>query len=471
MNSIMEDVKVVKVRRGSIVDGTVFHVGEKEVLLDLGAPYEARLYLNHLTLDKDVKSCKELVKEGDILSVKVTQVDHENQYILVSKLEMIRRELELEFLQSIKEGDIISVFVKKVTRNRKTNMVSGLALDYNGNELFCPRSHIDPSFDFDPESLVKQNIEVKILEIDGSKVTVSRKKLIFAEQKAAKKEALDAIEVDSVLSGVVEDIKPYGAFISLGEVNGLVHRSEISHYGFRRIEELLEVGQEVEVKVLSKEGNKIALSMKALTKEPWSDFATRYKASDKVEGTIVKKLDNAMIIEIERQVSGLLKKMDYSWDPNYNLAGDVEEGDKIEVQILSINVDNKRMALSKKHLDYNPWKDVHVKVNEEIAVTVKELLDRGAVVQYGEVEGFLPIGEVKEERVEDIKSVLNIDDVLNVVVTKFDKRNWKLVVSIKQLEQRKQQAVMDEYYKSEQEEVKEQTLGDLFADEFDKFDK
>ena len=177
-----------------------------------------------------------------------------------------------------------------------------------------------------------------------------------------------------------------------------------------------------------------------------------------------------MLVEVAKGVIGVISKRDYSWDPRFNLAADTEVGNELTLKITDLNVTDKILTLSKKHLEYNPWQDVTVKENDEVMATVKELQTNGALVSIQGVNAFLPIGEISTERVNQVSDALKVEDAINVIITKLDKRNWKMVVSKKQLTEQK---AHDEYakYLETEEQVSNTTLGDLFKDQLDKFKK
>jgi len=231
---------------------------------------------------------------------------------------------------------------------------------------------------------------------------------------------------------------------------------------------VLKEGDEVEVQIVKIEKNRIGLSMKTLLKTPWQLFSEEYKVGDKITGTIQRKIATGMFIELAKDVVGMLNSKDFSWDPHDNLAGEVEVGDTLELQILSFDPEARRMALSKKHLDYNPWNDVSFKVGEEVSGVVEELQSRGALVKIQNVKAFLPISEIQDDRVSQMSDVLKIGEVVNGVVLEIDKRQWKMKISLKQLVESKSRKEFEEYLKTE-EKVQKQTLGDLFADKLKEF--
>ena len=329
-----------------------------------------------------------------------------------------------------------------------------------------PLSHIDVKH-VNPDEFKGQELTCKVIEQDDKRIVVSRKLVLNEDYKAAKALEFESLKEGETYEGVVTKILEFGAFVRIGKNEGLLHKSEISHYRFKKISDVLEEGQEVTVKLINKDGKKLGLSIKALSKAPWVLFEENHKVGDEVEGTIVKKMANGMLVEVEREVAGMLMEKDYSWNPKENLAGNVEVGDKLTLKILSMEPKKGRMGLSKKHLEYNPWQDVTVKVGEEVSGTVTALQEKGAIVEVQGVNAFLPISEVTSDHINEIKEVLKLEQVINAVVLELDKRNWHLKISIKQLKEQKEREIFEKY--KEDETMEKQTLGDLFKDKFDEF--
>lgn len=447
-----------KVRRGKIVEGTVILVSDEECYVDIGAFADGVVYKDHLSLES-IESCHDVVSEGDTLTFKVTDIanDDEEQRILLSRLAVIHHEKRKEFNDFLEENE---VFEAKVIKSNK----GGLILKKQGVEMFMPMSHIDFKR-VQAKDFIGKTLKCTVLENEGRNLVVSRKNVLRQLHKEEKKEELDEMNVGDVLEGSIVRVLDFGAFVRFERVEGLLHKSEISHYRVNDARDVLKKGEKVQVKVISREKNKVGLSAKRLKPSPWDKFAKEHNVGDKVEGKIVKKMANAMLLEIEKEVVGIINKRDYSWDPNHNLAGDVEEGDSLEVKILNMNPKRERMTLSKKHLEYNPWNDVSVKVGEETSGVVKELRENGAIVEVQGVEAFLPIGEIKDEHVSDVKAELTVEDAIKVLVKDLDKKNWKMIVSIKALKQRKEKETFKKFKKDEKQAQK-QTLGDLFKDKF-----
>ncbi len=446
------------IKEGNKVEGTVYQVKDNEVIVDVGYSTEGTIYLDNLTT-KDVGSAKELYNEGDKIVAIVKKKDDETGVLLLSRIDIEKQEIFDDLQTKFQDEETFEAHVKE--RNK-----GGLVVRAFGLDMFMPAREASLSYTEDLSSFVDQTMKVKLIEISRKKLVVSHKAVELEEKRERKAEELKSINKGDVLKGTVSTIKDYGAFIRLGEVEGLLHISELSHHKIKHPKDVLKEGQEIEVKVLEIKNKRISLSMKALQKTPWEEFAKKHQSGDKVKGKVVKKMQFGILVEVEKDVAGIINKNDYSWDPRFNLAGNVNVGDEIDVQILSMDPDNQRMQLSKKHLEYNPWEDVKVKVGEAVSGEVKELQSRGALVEVHGVYAFLPIGEISEERIENVSDKLKEGDVINGIVLKFDQRRWQMVISKKAYEDKKERDEYKKHLRSENKEEQSQTLGELFADKF-----
>ena len=168
-----------------------------------------------------------------------------------------------------------------------------------------------------------------------------------------------------------------------------------------------------------------------------------------------------MLIEVEKEIRGFISRFDYSWNPNDNLAGLVQVGDSLELQITSFDLEKQQFTLSKKHLEYNPWADFKVRVGDTVSATVKSILEKGALVEVTGVEGFLPINELKEERVQKVDEVVKVGDVLQVEVLQVFPKEWKLTVSLKKAQDKVNRSEFEPHLKDNVSA--NQSLADLFA--------
>ncbi len=459
---ITDEKKLYIPKVGDIVLGTVINVNDSEVLVDIGYTCEGVIYKQHITSEK-IDSLKSILNIGDEMKVKVTQFKQgdESDSLLLSRLDIIKQEKLDKFRDELEINKDVNFKVKKAVKG-------GLILDYHGVEAFLPESLITlRNSDGEKDDLVGKRIDARIIDIEKrgrrERIIVNRKQLLYEALKEAEKAEFNEVKVDDVCKGTVKRITEYGAFVSLGEyTEGLVHISEISHYRVNNVNDFLEVGQEVEVKVIKIKGKRISLSMKALQDTPWNEFLKKYKVGDKVTGKIVRKMQYGILVEVEREVVGLLNKFDYSWNTEENLAGTVEVGDEIELKITSINKEKQQFALSKKHLEYNPWADLKFKKGELVSAEVIRIEEKGAILEVEGVEGFLPIGEISVERINRVEDVLKLNDIITAEILDFYPKKWKLTLSIKTIQDRKNRK---EYENQLEENVSsDQSLADLFKD-------
>ena len=462
MENIIKKEEMVNIPKvGQILTGTVVRVTDEEVLVDIGYMFEGTIYKDHLSNAK-VLSAKDLVKIGDTITAKVTKISHgdQNNILLLSCKDIEKQAKKDKFREDLAIDKDVTCKVKKAVKG-------GLLLDYNTIELFLPDSLImlEDVTEDGKIALVGQEIVVRIIDIrserDKEKFIANRKQILYESIKKQEKAEISALEVDSVIKGVVTKILDFGAFVKLSDhVEGLIHISELSHFHTKKVSDVLETGQEVEVKITKISGKRISLSMKALQEKPWDVFMNKYKVGDKVTGKVVKKMQYGILLEIEKETTGLLNRMDYSWDPQDNLAGRVQVGDQVEVEITSINEDKQQFTLSKKHLEYNPWADLKLRIGELVSATVKTILEKGAVLEVSGVEAFLPIREISDEHINRVEDVLKVGDIITVEVTSFYPREWKMSVSLNRVVEKKQRKEYESHLKDNVSA--NQSLADLF---------
>lgn len=452
------EFEIKKVRVNTVVEGTIFEVKKDAVYVDIQSMYEAVIYKQHLGLKND-ESCLDHYKKDDKFVAKIAKIDHEHQMILLTRSDMMRQEKRTQFDEFAKAN----TFEAKVTKVVK----GGLLLSYKGIEMFMPGSQVDVER-INLEDFQDKKLEVLVIENTPRKVVVSRRKVLERKIREAKKKELETFSVGQVIETEITTINDRGANVKLGHNYGFIHISEISHHHVKKVADFLEVGQKVTASILEIDKRGVKLSIKKLLKTPWQIFVEDHKVGDKVEGKIVRKMADAMLVEVTRDVVGIINKKDYSWNPNVNYAGEVEVDSVVELQIISMDPKKRRMSLSKKHMEYNPWSDVTVRVGESVSGPVEELQSNGALVKIQGVKAFLPIGEITDKRINAVSEALALEQVVNAVVTNVDKRSWQMTISIKQLTESKERKEYEDYLKTEEKE-KKQTLGDLFADKFKDF--
>lgn len=466
----MDDINFNVPRQGQRVSARVIAVEDDLIYLDLNAQTEGRIYLNEFT-KKPVKSFHELgIKVGDTVNAEIKKVQDDPALILLSRLSLLQEEHFEELEEALKEEKIITARVKDSNKG-------GLVLQYYAYELFLPRSLLDHEFFEKKEELVGTELEVIISEIKPGRgrrarpnIIASRKPIFEAARQAAyeerlelRQEELDKINTGDVLTGTVEKLEPHAASIKFDHVIGLLRISQVSHYRIEKLEDVLALGEEVKVKVIKKEGNRLDLSVKALLPTPFEEFVQTHKVGDTVTGKVFQKLPFGLRIEVARDVIGLLHKSEYSWNPNDNFDAFVTHGDEVELVIIQIDKKRERINLSKKSLEENPWRNVTLKRFEVTNVKIVEFKEEHVVVEAQGVEAIIKNDELGLEKGRP-EEYYAVDDVLEAVVTRIDRRQWALELSVKQV---KEIAARQEYQKhiEDQDDEGGFTIGDIIDSE------
>lgn len=443
---------------GQVVKGTVVQVTDNEVLVDFNYMTEGKIYLNQLTLNPDVQSCKELYKVGDKIKAVIKKIDDE--VALLSRLDLEKEEALRKLERNFYHKHIIT---GKVTEIKDTVLI----VNIYGIDCLMPKNEVDVDAKFDVQSLLNQQVKVRVIKFENKKVVVSRRAVIAAELFKEKLHNYKQIKLDAVYEGKVVRVEHYGLLVVANNYQGLVPLKEISHLPFNDISEVAKIGDKVNVKVIEKDDDKLQVlySIKALLPKPWEVVAQNVKEGDVIEGTIVRITDFGAFVNIYPFVDGLLHKNEFSYNPNVNMFDHIEVGQKIKVKVVKIDANKEKLSLSVKALKTNPWTTCGLKQGKVVEVTVKGFDNGDAIVEFVEdVEGILPKNQVSsEKRITKADDVLAVGQVVTVKVTEFDPEERKLVVSIRRVAE---DAEREEFlkYMREQEKVKNDTLGDLFGD-------
>lgn len=451
-----------RIYEGQNVKGRILNVTKDAVYLELDEGEKAVIYSNDLENYVEGQKLRDYYNEGQEFKAQVKQIAKDNKtgqplYILSTKLEAEKAKLSV--FEELKEKDeIISVKVVRVSR-------VGADVVYKDLKAFMPIKNVDLS-----EEALRQmqgqhmDVIVTFVNKDKMQVQVSNTLAMKKQQRLAKEAALAAVHVDDVIEGTVVDVKPYGAIVSFGGVSGLLHVSEMSHKMIKNANDAYKVNDSVKAKVIKMEGDRIGLSVRALTPHPWDILKEQYHVGDVFEGVVAKVIEVGLIIKLTDDYSGLMPRSEYSWLVNDRLDGKFNEGDTIKVQVISIDDQKKRVSLSHRATVENTWGSIKVAKGDTIKVTIASIEERGAKVNYLNVTGFLPINEVTStRRITKVDEVYEVGTEVEAQVIDADTSRAKLVVSVKALELAKERAEFDSYYKKQASETPTTTIGDMFA--------
>jgi small subunit ribosomal protein S1 len=406
-------------------EGTVVAVTADSVLVDVGFKTEGILPLAAFQ--------NESVKPGDKLVVSIKGRDPEGYYQLTrGKSERPKDWASLE--RAFAEKAIIVGTVTGVVKG-------GLSVDV-GVRAFMPASRSGARDAAEMEKLVEQEIRCRITKLDVTEedVVVDRRAIAEEEERAAKDRKYSEVKEGVTLHGTVRSLTDYGAFVDIGGVDALLHVSDISRSRINKPSDVLSVGQEVEVRILKidSEKRRISVGMKQLEPDPWDSVTTKYKAGERIHGTVTRILDFGAFVELEPGIEGLIHISEMSWGKKVRTPGDVvKPGDTVEAVILGVSPAERRISLGLKQALGDPWADAAQKfaVGSAIEGPVTSLTKFGAFVQVSEgIEGIIHISDMSaEKRLNHPQEVLKVGQTIKAQVLEIDVEKRRLKLGIKQL--------------------------------------
>ena len=426
--SMLEE-SLEKTSGGGVTKGIVVAIKGEDIFVDVDRKTEGVLKAYEVT-DKDGNIT---VKPGDEIEVIITGNRGGKPLVSFEKAKRVKK--VAEFIENFDENNEVDVEAKIVSKNRG----GYICVNKDGVEFFMPRSQ---SALRDSNSLIGKTYKARVFKIDkeNSAILVSRKKIIDEERKA-KKEVLDQIsQTTDIIEGVVKKITTYGMFVDVGGVDGLVHYSEISYKGPVNPSTLFKEGDKVPVKVLSydKEKKHLSLSIKAAMPDPWLELAESGLATGDVIKVVVNNIEPyGAFVDLGNDIEGFLHISEISWDKNIQNPKDfINEGDEIDVEVIEIDTEKRKLRVSLKNLLEKPFDEFkkNYKVGDVVKGSVVTITKFGAFIKIGTVEGLLRNEDVSWDRNETCKDLLKVGDEIEVKITSIDTKEDKISLSKKDLE-------------------------------------
>ena len=407
-------------------DGTVISVTADSVILDIGFKTEGILPLTAFPADKPPKP-------GEVLQVTVKGRDPEGYYELTRG--KVERPTDWTSLQ--KAFDEKATIVGTVTGVVK----GGLSVDV-GVRAFMPASRSGTHDAAELAKLVEQEIRCRIikLDVDDEDVVVDRRAVAEEEERAGKARRFSELQEGDMVQGVVRSLTDYGAFVEIGGADALLHVGEISWRRVAKPSDVLAAGQQIEAKIIKIDSDKhrIAISMKQLQPHPWEAVAEKYKAGERVKGTVSRLADFGAFVEIEPGIEGLIHISEMSWAKRVRTPKDVvKQGETVEAVILNVNAAERRMSLGLKQTLGDPWAVVPEKFAPGTVIEgpVTSITKFGGFVQLAEgIEGMIHVSEISaEKRINHPQEVLRVGQVVKAQVIAIDTEKRTIRLSMKQL--------------------------------------
>ena len=428
-----ESLQELETRQGSVVKGTVVAIQKGFVLVDTGSKSESSIPAEEFTNAQGELE----VKVGDIVDVVLKAVDDGYGETVASRLDAKRNEAWIALEKAYDEQATVLGLVNGKVKG-------GFTVELNGVRAFLPGSLVDTRPARDADHLLGKELDFKVIKLDQKRnnVVVSRRAVIESENSQDRDEVLANLVEGSEVKGTVKNLTDYGAFVDLGGVDGLLHITDMAWKRVKHPSEIVNVGDEITVKVLKfdKDRTRVSLGLKQLGQDPWAAIAQNHPVNSKLTGKVTNLTDYGCFVEILEGVEGLVHVSEMDWtNKNIHPSKVVSLGDTVEVMVLEIDEERRRISLGLKQCKPNPWlqfAETHNK-NDKVVGKIKSITDFGIFIGLeGGIDGLVHLSDISwnvsgEEAVRNYKK----GDEVAAVVLQVDSAKERISLGIKQLEE------------------------------------
>jgi len=418
---------IKKLNDGQIVKGKIVAIKPKEVLVDVGFKSEGVVPITEFSPGE-----LELDRELDFF---IESIENDAGMICLSRIRATQMQGWNRVVAEFNSGNLVEGKIKRKVKG-------GFLVEVGGVEGFLPGS-LSGFREVSEKEIMNQTFKFKVTKLNYFRhsIIVSRREAIQKERQQARQAIWENLKVGHTAMGTVKAITDFGAFIDLGGVDGLLHITDMSWSRVSHPSEIVAVGDKLELMVMNidKEANKIALGLKQRFPDPWQDIANKYPPDSRIKGKVVNILPYGIFVEIEKGVEGLVHISEISWAKRIDsLSSTFAIGDVIEAQVLSVDSQNRKIALSIKQLEANPWLEVESKypTASKILGRVRGFTDYGAFVELdNNIEGMIHISDLSWiKRVNHPQDVLKKGQKVEVVVLSVDGANRRISLGLKQMQ-------------------------------------
>ncbi|MCD6134675.1 MAG: 30S ribosomal protein S1 [Candidatus Omnitrophica bacterium] len=418
---------IKRIKEGEIVKGKIVEVNPKDVVVDIGFKSEG-------VIPKDEFPAQSELKEGQEIEVLVEAVEDEEGRLSLSFQKAKKIKGWKTLISDYQEGDIVEGTVTKRVKG-------GFMVDVFGVEGFLPGS-LSAFKNVPEEEIINHKFNFQIIKLSRLKQNfiLSRREALRIERQNLKKKLWDSLKIGEIRKGVVRSITDFGAFIDIGGLVGLLHIADMSWKKINHPSEVVAVGSEIEVMVLNfdRESEKISLGLKQLVPDPWLEIENKYKVGAVTKGKVVNILNYGVFVELERGIEGLIHVSELSWSKAYvNPQEMFAIGDMVEVKIIGIDSRNRKIALSIRQLEKDPWEELGVKIKPQSRIKgrVTGFTQEGALVELeGGVEGIVYTRDLSwTKRINRPQEILRKNHNYEFMVLDIDRSNRRVVLGMKQL--------------------------------------
>jgi small subunit ribosomal protein S1 len=415
-----------------VLKGTVVSINSNYLVVDIGLKSEGVVPLEEAKdHDGNIK-----FQPGDAIDVMVEKGHTEEGYVNLSyqKAQRLHAWDEIEKAHN----DKASVKARVIDRIK-----GGLTVDILGARAFLPGSQVDVRPVRNLDALKGQELEVRVIKVNKKRgnIVVSRKQILDEEVTAKRDVTMTHLEENAILTGTVKNLTDYGAFVDLGGIDGLLHITDMSWGRLTHPRDLVNVGDQIQVKVLKfdRDKQRVSLGFKQLTPDPWLDASERYPIGARVHGRVISVTDYGAFIELEQGIEGLVHVSEMTWSKRMKHPSKlVNVGDQVEAVVLNVNPQERRISLGLKQLELNPWESLHEKfpVGSTVEGKVRNLTDFGAFIEIEDgIDGLVHVSNLSwTKRVKHPSEVLKKGDKVKAIVLAIEPDNRRLSLGVKQLQ-------------------------------------
>ena len=429
-NLISESLKKIKNFEGKVVNGKIISIDQNHALVDVGLKSEGKISIDELKFcDKEKE-----IKVGDKLDVYVEKLEDKNGEAVLSR-EKAKKESAFDKFDEIlkKEKPIEGKIYGKVK--------GGYTVDIDGVITFLPGSQVDVKPVKDINHLVEQLLTFKVIKIDKDRgnIVISRKAYLEENLKKGINNSKKEFKEGNKVEGIVKNITDYGAFIDLGTTDGLVHLTDISWKRINHPTDFLKIGQKIKVKILKfmPESSKISLGIKQLSEDPWKNIEKKYKEGKNYSGKVSKITDYGAFIELEDGIEGLIHVSEMTWEKKNNPNEIVSLGETVDIQILELDLDKRKLSFRMKKDSSNPWLKYSKKYKKGTKIKCKV----GNIAEYGifvnledDLDGMVHISDLEWEWDNKSTTKFKSGETVEAIVLDVNETKQRISLGIKQLD-------------------------------------
>jgi len=421
-----------QIKPGSIIIGTVVAVNDDVVLVSAGLKSEAVIPLEQFKNDKHEGG----ITVGMEVEVALDAVEDGFGETKLSREKAIRARTWIDLEKAFEAGEVVEGVINGRVKG-------GFTVEIDNVRAFLPGSLVDVRPVRDPGYLEGKSLEFKVIKLDQQRnnVVVSRRAVVETEYSAEREKLLEELQEGNMAKGIVKNLTDYGAFVDLGGIDGLLHITDMAWKRVKHPSEVVEVGQEIDVKILKfdRERQRVSLGMKQLGDDPWQDLARRYPPQTRIFGKVTNIADYGCFVEIEDGVEGLVHVSEMDWtNKNVNPSRVVSVGEEVEVMVIEIDEERRRISLGIKQCKSNPWAEFSATFNRNDKVTgqIKSITDFGIFIGLdGGIDGLVHLSDISwdlpgEEAVRNYKKGQEIE----AAVLAIDSERERISLGIKQME-------------------------------------